>query len=285
MIPRNLFLDKFNIVYKHRRRGIKFIWWVGPIIPVRPIIARNRPTLTYPTRLGLHSVRKQGAVPPMAVALVNPRAPAGRAIGFLLRSLDTIKSASVVPSPSLMNAGDPKKKKNLFGVAQFLPNWGIGYKMAKTHWRDASFEIAKVNLHKEVSSLHLVVSPSPLALVFSFAYCFSLAWFLHRMDDMAKRGESGTRPVSSSYNPCWNSHISFHDCLLRPILFLLYIFLEYCSGTSYCYLLCRIVDNNWNMMKKLAWVKQAIQLYPNMNLLFLRDYLFLWQQWEIHMYM
>ncbi|CAL9750514.1 unnamed protein product, partial [Musa acuminata subsp. burmannicoides] len=23
-----------------------------------------------------------------------------------------------------------------------------------------------------------------------------------RMDDMAKRGESGTRPVSSSYNPC-----------------------------------------------------------------------------------
>ncbi|THU62476.1 hypothetical protein C4D60_Mb01t05550 [Musa balbisiana] len=80
----------------------------------------------------------------MAVALVNPRAPAGRAIGLLLRSLDTIRSVSVVPSPSSMNAEDPKKKKNLFGVAQFLPNWGIGYKMAKTHWRDASFEIAKV---------------------------------------------------------------------------------------------------------------------------------------------
>uniref|UniRef100_A0A6N2MIB7 Tubulin beta chain n=1 Tax=Salix viminalis TaxID=40686 RepID=A0A6N2MIB7_SALVM len=27
-----------------------------------------------------------------------------------------------------------QKKKNLFEVAQFLPNWGIGYHMAKSHW-------------------------------------------------------------------------------------------------------------------------------------------------------
>ncbi|RWW15231.1 hypothetical protein GW17_00020944 [Ensete ventricosum] len=106
----------------------------------------------------------------MAVALMKPRSPAGRAIGFLPLLFDTIY-VSAVPSPSSMNAEDPKKKKNLFGVAQFLPNWGIGYKMAKTHWRDVSYEISKVNLDKV-------------------------------MDDMAKRGESGTRPVSSFCNPC-----------------------------------------------------------------------------------
>ncbi|RZS01585.1 hypothetical protein BHM03_00031455 [Ensete ventricosum] len=109
----------------------------------------------YPTPLGLHSVRKQAAVPPMAVALMKPRSPAGRAIGFLPLLFDTIY-VSAVPSPSSMNAEDPKKKKNLFGVAQFLPNWGIGYKMAKTHWRDVSYEISKVNLDKVFSSLPLV---------------------------------------------------------------------------------------------------------------------------------
>ncbi|KAJ8493010.1 hypothetical protein OPV22_014731 [Ensete ventricosum] len=84
----------------------------------------------------------------MAVALMKPRAPAGRAMGFLPLLFDTIY-VSAVPSPSSMNAEDPKKKKNLFGVAQFLPNWGIGYKMAKTHWRDVSYEISKVNLDKD----------------------------------------------------------------------------------------------------------------------------------------
>ncbi|MDD0148579.1 hypothetical protein PSY31_23100, partial [Shigella flexneri] len=38
-----------------------------------------------------------------------------------------------------------KKKKNFFEVAQFLPNWGIGYHMAKTHWTNVSYEITKLN--------------------------------------------------------------------------------------------------------------------------------------------
>ncbi|KAL7094774.1 hypothetical protein ACP275_11G125400 [Erythranthe tilingii] len=42
-----------------------------------------------------------------------------------------------------------KKKKNLFEVAQFLPNWGIGYHMAKTHWTGVSYEITKINLYKD----------------------------------------------------------------------------------------------------------------------------------------
>ncbi|XWS74059.1 hypothetical protein CRYUN_Cryun02cG0183100 [Craigia yunnanensis] len=42
-----------------------------------------------------------------------------------------------------------KKKKNLFEVAQFLPNWGLGYHMAKTHWTDVSYQITKINLYKD----------------------------------------------------------------------------------------------------------------------------------------
>ncbi|WOK95560.1 hypothetical protein Cni_G04267 [Canna indica] len=90
----------------------------------------------------------------MAAALVNHRAPVTRAIGFLLRSFDAIRSFSAAPdapSSTAQVAEKPKrkKKKTLFEVAQFLPNWGIGYKMAKTHWRDVSYEITKINLYKD----------------------------------------------------------------------------------------------------------------------------------------
>ncbi|XBI07930.1 hypothetical protein VPH35_135751 [Triticum aestivum] len=40
------------------------------------------------------------------------------------------------------------KKKNLFDVAQFLPDWGVGYRVAKTTWRDVSYQITKINLYK-----------------------------------------------------------------------------------------------------------------------------------------
>uniref|UniRef100_A0A453MRR3 Uncharacterized protein n=1 Tax=Aegilops tauschii subsp. strangulata TaxID=200361 RepID=A0A453MRR3_AEGTS len=40
------------------------------------------------------------------------------------------------------------KKKNLFDVVQFLPDWGVGYKVAKTTWRDVSYQITKINLYK-----------------------------------------------------------------------------------------------------------------------------------------
>ncbi|KEH39460.1 hypothetical protein MTR_2g097890 [Medicago truncatula] len=64
------------------------------------------------------------------------------------------------PSPSSDAASETtkkskrRKKKNFFEVAQFLPNWGIGYHMAKTHWKEVSYEITKLNLYK-VASLHI----------------------------------------------------------------------------------------------------------------------------------
>nr|CAB3480778.1 unnamed protein product [Digitaria exilis] len=42
-----------------------------------------------------------------------------------------------------------RKKKNLFDVVQFLPSWGVGYKVAKTTWRDVSYQITKINLYKD----------------------------------------------------------------------------------------------------------------------------------------
>ncbi|KAL5199167.1 hypothetical protein ABZP36_002679 [Zizania latifolia] len=42
-----------------------------------------------------------------------------------------------------------RKRKNLFDVVQFLPSWGIGYKVAKTTWRDVSYQITKINLYKD----------------------------------------------------------------------------------------------------------------------------------------
>ncbi|XP_023522739.1 uncharacterized protein LOC111786741, partial [Cucurbita pepo subsp. pepo] len=41
-----------------------------------------------------------------------------------------------------------KKKKNLFEVVQFLPNWGVGYHVAKAHWDEISYQITKLNLYK-----------------------------------------------------------------------------------------------------------------------------------------
>eukprot|EP00268_Persea_americana_P015847 TRINITY_DN1747_c2_g1_i1.p1 TRINITY_DN1747_c2_g1~~TRINITY_DN1747_c2_g1_i1.p1 ORF type:complete len:143 (-),score=27.86 TRINITY_DN1747_c2_g1_i1:325-753(-) len=54
------------------------------------------------------------------------------------------------PSPSAAVTKKPKrkKKKNLFELAQFLPNWGIGYQMAKNHWQGISYQITKINLYK-----------------------------------------------------------------------------------------------------------------------------------------
>ncbi|XXG85656.1 hypothetical protein AAC387_Pa11g0694 [Persea americana] len=55
------------------------------------------------------------------------------------------------PSPSAAVTKKPKrkKKKNLFELAQFLPNWGIGYQMAKNHWQGISYQITKINLYKD----------------------------------------------------------------------------------------------------------------------------------------
>ncbi|XP_010535428.1 PREDICTED: uncharacterized protein LOC104810736 [Tarenaya hassleriana] len=76
-------------------------------------------------------------------------------LGVFRVSFNLLRNFSASASPSSQNpssaSSKPKrrKKKNLFEVAQFLPNWGIGYHMAKTHWTGVSYEITKINLYKD----------------------------------------------------------------------------------------------------------------------------------------
>ncbi|XP_072974755.1 uncharacterized protein [Typha angustifolia] len=87
----------------------------------------------------------------MAAAMNS--AVAKRAIGILRQSFNLVRtlSTSVAPATSASEPEKPKrrKKKNLFEVTQFLPNWGIGYKVAKTHWSDVAYQITKINLYKD----------------------------------------------------------------------------------------------------------------------------------------
>lgn len=79
-------------------------------------------------------------------------------IGAFRLSLNLLRnfSSPAAASPATANpSSDPikakrrkKKNKNLIEVAQFLPNWGIGYHMAKAHWNGVSYEITKINLYK-----------------------------------------------------------------------------------------------------------------------------------------
>ncbi|KAI4324089.1 hypothetical protein L6164_023653 [Bauhinia variegata] len=92
----------------------------------------------------------------MALNLVN-RAKGIRASSLLRFSFNYIRNLSAAPSssssssqnPNTSNKSKQSKKKNLFEVAQFLPNWGIGYHMAKNHWAEVSYEITKINLYKD----------------------------------------------------------------------------------------------------------------------------------------
>ncbi|KAK1272199.1 hypothetical protein QJS04_geneDACA007630 [Acorus gramineus] len=94
------------------------------------------------------------------MAAVVSRAIGG--VGLLRRSFGMVRtitasSASSQNSSAAVGAAEATEKKkktkrrekNLFEVAQFLPNWGIGYKMAKSHWKGVSYEITKINLYKD----------------------------------------------------------------------------------------------------------------------------------------
>lgn len=91
-----------------------------------------------------------------------------RLTSSFLRSFSTASENPTAASPSSSVSKKPKrkKKKNLFEVAQFLPNWGLGYQMAKTHWVGVSYQITKINLYK--------VSLLIIAGFLIFLYC----WFL-----------------------------------------------------------------------------------------------------------
>uniref|UniRef100_A0A0E0JZU8 Uncharacterized protein n=1 Tax=Oryza punctata TaxID=4537 RepID=A0A0E0JZU8_ORYPU len=94
-------------------------------------------------------------------------ATAQRGLGLLRRSLglgplSTRRALSTSPATAAASAeggaaaaaetakeSKRRKKKNLFDVVQFLPSWGVGYKVAKTTWRDVSYQITKINLYKD----------------------------------------------------------------------------------------------------------------------------------------
>lgn len=90
----------------------------------------------------------------LAMAASANKAVAERSFNFLRQSLGLLRNFSAAASPpQAIDGGDAektkrRKKKNLFDVVQFLPSWGIGYKVAKSHWRDVSYEITKINLYK-----------------------------------------------------------------------------------------------------------------------------------------
>ncbi|XP_057789863.1 uncharacterized protein LOC131006755 [Salvia miltiorrhiza] len=94
----------------------------------------------------------------MATSLIAKRATItiGKSSDLFRTSFAFLRGLSATTSSAADTAaGDGpkkpkrKKKKNLFEVAQFLPNWGIGYHMAKTHWAEVSYEITKINLYKD----------------------------------------------------------------------------------------------------------------------------------------
>ncbi|KAK4376067.1 hypothetical protein RND71_006744 [Anisodus tanguticus] len=92
----------------------------------------------------------------MANALVNRAATVNQTARLFRVSLSFLRNLSTATTPttnpsmeSSVKKSKRKKKKNLFEVAQFLPNWGLGYHMAKTHWTGVSYEITKINLYKD----------------------------------------------------------------------------------------------------------------------------------------
>src|SRR5574341_1263376 len=90
------------------------------------------------------------------MAVAN-RTAISRALDFsrlsssFIRSFSTSSPSTSSSNPNASPASSKKKrrkKKNLFEVVQFLPNWGVGYHVAKAHWDEISYQITKINLYK-----------------------------------------------------------------------------------------------------------------------------------------
>ncbi|KAL5717411.1 hypothetical protein ACHQM5_010416 [Ranunculus cassubicifolius] len=92
------------------------------------------------------------------MSILRNRAATERTFTLFKQSLNLLRAFSTAasPTPPSSAAADAvskkpkrKKKKNLFEVASFLPNWGLGYQLAKTHWVGLSYQITKINLYKD----------------------------------------------------------------------------------------------------------------------------------------
>lgn len=88
-----------------------------------------------------------------AMRFFRSRSFVGEGVSFRsLSSISTSTPSSSAETTVTESKPKRKKKKNLFEVAHFLPNWGIGYQMAKNHWHGTSYKITKINLYKVSSS-------------------------------------------------------------------------------------------------------------------------------------
>ena len=72
-----------------------------------------------------------------------------RSLGLAPPTVPRALSTSAAAEGEAAAKAKGSKKKNLFDVVQFLPDWGVGYKVAKTTWRDVSYQITKINLYKD----------------------------------------------------------------------------------------------------------------------------------------
>lgn len=126
-------------------------------------------------------------------------------VGLALRSAALVKALSTstaTPSHTVIDSENTtklrrKKKKNLFEVAQFLPNWGIGYKLAKSHWRDVSYQLTKINLYKVPRLLVSLVILHNLAQLRFFLFIY-LSFVINdddRMAGMVRLGGFATKLV------------------------------------------------------------------------------------------
>lgn len=112
----------------------------------------------------------------MAMSLMNRAISRTETVGAFRLSLNLLRNFSAAPAASPPSSENPssdsnkpkrRKKKNLIEVAQFLPNWGIGYHMAKAHWNGISYEITKINLYKVLLLLLLFLSFLSLSFMFN----------------------------------------------------------------------------------------------------------------------
>ena len=153
---------------------------------------------------------------------------AQRAMGLLRRSLGVapptaqraLSTSSAPPAEGAAAAAEAtakdakkRKKKNLFDVVQFLPGWGVGYKVAKTTWRDVSYQITKINLYKVIHSPS--VSCGRLRLIFSpFVIPFRLVYY-----DFRNAGRSAREGVGDSVQGRLVFATFSNSCLTLLLLF------------------------------------------------------------------
>ncbi|KAG0558998.1 hypothetical protein KC19_10G071200 [Ceratodon purpureus] len=68
---------------------------------------------------------------------------------LLRRALATAAKPATEVVQKKPGTGHPKKK-NLFDVARLLPGWGVGHKVAKTHWKPQTYyKLLDIKLRKD----------------------------------------------------------------------------------------------------------------------------------------